>query len=198
MEVPRLGVKSEPQLPAYATATAAQDPSLICNLHHSSRQRQILNPLSKARNRIHNLVVPSQIRFCCTMTGTRNHPFLVGCSILCDEHPHVSEHTSDYFLRLILEVALLSHFQVSCYVLPNCFLELPFKNTSRALHWQPSCSLAVLPPLPLHSVCPLLCFFPSTVNLHMVRTSLSSTGRPYLTIFLLLPHPAQAGDGAEG
>ena len=29
MEVPRLGVESEPQLPAFATATAMQDPSHI-------------------------------------------------------------------------------------------------------------------------------------------------------------------------
>ena len=36
---------------AYAGATATRDPSLVCNLHHSSRQRQILNPLGEARNR---------------------------------------------------------------------------------------------------------------------------------------------------
>ena len=50
MEIPRLGVKLELQLLAYATATATRDPSHICNLHHSSWQRQILNPLSKARD----------------------------------------------------------------------------------------------------------------------------------------------------
>ena len=33
----------------YTTATATQDPRCVCNLHHSSRQCQILNPLSKAR-----------------------------------------------------------------------------------------------------------------------------------------------------
>jgi len=49
MEVPRLRVESELQLPAYTTATATQDSSHICSLHHSSQQRQILNPLSKAR-----------------------------------------------------------------------------------------------------------------------------------------------------
>ena len=36
MEVPRLGVESELQLPAYATATAMPDLSYICDLHHSS------------------------------------------------------------------------------------------------------------------------------------------------------------------
>ena len=35
MEVPRLGVESELQLPAYATATATWDLSHVCNLHHS-------------------------------------------------------------------------------------------------------------------------------------------------------------------
>ena len=50
MEVPRLGIKLELQLLAYATATAMQDPSYICDLYHSSWQRQILSPLSEARD----------------------------------------------------------------------------------------------------------------------------------------------------
>ena len=50
MEVPTLGVKSELQLLAYTMATATQDPSCICNLHHSSGQHQILNPLREARD----------------------------------------------------------------------------------------------------------------------------------------------------
>ena len=36
MEVSRIGVKSELQLPAYTTATAMWDPSRICKLHYSS------------------------------------------------------------------------------------------------------------------------------------------------------------------
>ena len=36
MEVPRLGVKLELQLPTCATATATSDPSCVCDLHHSS------------------------------------------------------------------------------------------------------------------------------------------------------------------
>ena len=47
MEVPGLGVKSELQLPAYTTATAIPDLSHVCDLYHSSLQRQILNPLSR-------------------------------------------------------------------------------------------------------------------------------------------------------
>ena len=56
MEVPRLEVKSELQLLAYSTATAKPDPSQVFDLHHSSWQRRILNPLSKARDRTCNLV----------------------------------------------------------------------------------------------------------------------------------------------
>ena len=51
MEVPRLGAESELQVPAYTTATAMQDLSCICDLHHSSWQRQILNPLCEARDK---------------------------------------------------------------------------------------------------------------------------------------------------
>ena len=36
---------------AYTTATATPDLSHICDLHHSSQQRQILNPLKEARDR---------------------------------------------------------------------------------------------------------------------------------------------------
>ena len=50
MEVPRLGVKSEIWLLAYAIATATQDSSHICDLHHSSQQCWILNTLSQARD----------------------------------------------------------------------------------------------------------------------------------------------------
>ena len=65
MEVPRLGVKSELQLPTYTTATAMPEPSHMCNLHHSSQQHQIPNPLS-------NLMVPSRIYCHCATTRTPN------------------------------------------------------------------------------------------------------------------------------
>ena len=50
------GVKSKPQLLAYATATAMQDQSRVCDLHQGSQQHQILTPLSKARDRTRNLM----------------------------------------------------------------------------------------------------------------------------------------------
>ena len=70
MEVSRLAVQSELQLQAYTTATATWDWIRVCDVHHSSWQHQIINPLSEARNRTCNLMVPSQIRFCCATTGT--------------------------------------------------------------------------------------------------------------------------------
>ena len=42
-------------------ATAMPDPSHVCNPHHSPRQRWIPNPLSKAKDRTLNLMVPSWI-----------------------------------------------------------------------------------------------------------------------------------------
>ena len=50
MEVPRLGIESELQQPAYTTATAMWDLSHIYNLHDSSWQCQIPHPLSEARD----------------------------------------------------------------------------------------------------------------------------------------------------
>ena len=70
MEVPKLRVQLELWLPAYATTTAMPDPSHVCDLHQSSWQRWTLNPLSEARGRTRNLMVPSWICFCCATMGT--------------------------------------------------------------------------------------------------------------------------------
>ena len=70
MEVPRLRVKSELQLPAYTTAIAMQNPSLICDLHHKSQQCQIPNPLCKGRDQTCTLMDTSQICFHCSTMGT--------------------------------------------------------------------------------------------------------------------------------
>ena len=78
-EVPRLGVYSELQLLAYTTATAMQDPSHVCDLHHSSWQHWILNPLREARDWTPNLMVPSRIHFHGATTGT---PLLVFLRVL--------------------------------------------------------------------------------------------------------------------
>ena len=62
MEIPRLGV--------YARATAMPDQGHICDLHHTSWQHWILNPLIEARDQTRDLTVPSQIRFCWATTRT--------------------------------------------------------------------------------------------------------------------------------
>ena len=49
MEVPRLGVELEVELPAYTTPIAMGGSKLVCNLHRSSWQCRIPNTLSKAR-----------------------------------------------------------------------------------------------------------------------------------------------------
>ena len=65
MEVPRLGVESRRQLPTFATATATAaatwDLSHICAPCHSLQQRQIKNPLSKARDGNHILMETSWV-----------------------------------------------------------------------------------------------------------------------------------------
>ena len=61
MEVPRLVAELEPKLPAYATAIATPDPSHTCDLCYSSRQCQILNPLSEVRDRIYIFIHTSRV-----------------------------------------------------------------------------------------------------------------------------------------
>ena len=63
MEVPRLGVESELQLPVYTTATETPDLSCICDLSHSSQQCWIPNPLSEVRDQTHILMDTSGIHF---------------------------------------------------------------------------------------------------------------------------------------
>ena len=63
MEVPRLGVKSELQVPAYTTATAMWDPSHVFNLHQSPQQCRTLNPLSEARDQTLILTETRQVHY---------------------------------------------------------------------------------------------------------------------------------------
>ena len=73
VEVPRLGVKSELQLPA----TAIWDLSHVCDLHHSSRQCWLLNPLSEARDQTSVLMDIGQICYHCATVGTPGHCFVL-------------------------------------------------------------------------------------------------------------------------
>ena len=64
MEVPELGIKLELQLQAYTTAREMWALNHVCDLHHSSWQHQILNPLSEARDQTCILIDTSQVRYC--------------------------------------------------------------------------------------------------------------------------------------
>ena len=78
MGVPRLGVESEQHLLAPATATP--DVSRVCNLHHSSHQCQILNPLSKTRDRTRVLWILVGFITRWTTTGIS---FVLAMSVAC-------------------------------------------------------------------------------------------------------------------
>ena len=62
------------KLEAYATATAIQDLSHICYLHHSWQQCWILNPLSRARDQTCVLMDTSQVCYCWATMGTPPRP----------------------------------------------------------------------------------------------------------------------------
>ena len=77
VEVPRIGVTSELHLLAYTTATAMQDVSHVCNLHHSSWQHQIPESLSKATDPTSILIDTGWIHFHCATRGTPKSKDLV-------------------------------------------------------------------------------------------------------------------------
>ena len=59
------------------TDTAMLDPNHVCNLHHSSQQRQILNPLSEARDQTRVLKDTSQVRSPLSHDGNSWNSFLL-------------------------------------------------------------------------------------------------------------------------
>ena len=83
MEVASLGVDLELHLPATATATAMWDLNHICNLHHSSWQHWIPDPLSKVKDQTHILINTSWIRFCAQKWEIPAYIFFNACSNLC-------------------------------------------------------------------------------------------------------------------
>ena len=70
IEIPRLGVTSEVQLPAYTTSTSTPDLSCTWDLRCSSWQCRILNPLSEARDRTHILMDTSRVCYHWATVGT--------------------------------------------------------------------------------------------------------------------------------
>ena len=115
------GVESELWPLAYTTATATWDPSPICDLHHSSQQRQIPNPLGETRDQTHNLVVPGWICFCGTVMGTPTVVFVCMFSV---------QFASAFIISIPLFLGLLSFLFIGFlfFLTPReeCFCSLIF------------------------------------------------------------------------
>ena len=77
MEVLRLGVESELQLPVYAIAMGTLDLSPFCELSHSSQQHRVFDPLSEVRDRTHILLNNSQVLNPLSYSGSSNGPHFV-------------------------------------------------------------------------------------------------------------------------
>ena len=68
---------------ACATATATADLRCVCDLHHSSLQHWILNPLSGARDQTYIFMDTSQVRYCWSTIGTSSLNFSLSlCHLL--------------------------------------------------------------------------------------------------------------------
>ena len=128
MEVPRLAVESELQLLAYTTATAVPDLSCVCDLHHSSWQHQILNPLGE--NRDWTCILMDTSRVCNLLSHNGNsqnsqqHQILNPLSKARDQ-THILMNTS-------LVLNLLSHNRNSWFLTSN-----KWKNRSLNFPWFP-------------------------------------------------------------
>ena len=128
MEVPKPGVESKLQLPA----TATQDH--VCNLHHSSRQHQILNPMSEARAQTHILMVTSWVRYYGATVGTPRRSIFKG---------KVSN-------SLVSLSQISTHHVLPQPVFPSIPTTLPRHENSSGvlLDWSPNLgnTMAVVPP----------------------------------------------------
>ena len=133
MKVPRLGVKSELQLPDYTTATATWDPSLICNLHHGSQQWQILNLLSEARDITHVLMDTSWVHYHWATMGTPTPIYTPPSSVEGFHFLHTFSvlNDLDWFLRLwpqTLNLLLLFWSYSSNWGTVKCLLQIPQRD----------------------------------------------------------------------
>ena len=105
-----------------------RDPSQVCDLHHSSWQRWILDPLSKARDRTHKLMVPSRIRFCGTvMPDILTFPSMPS-SLGTQKHLEASGRLARWFLGPVPSVSRLGPTCVpdlALGILRQAFFPLP-------------------------------------------------------------------------
>ena len=82
------------------------DPSCVCDLHHSSQQCRILNPLSEARDWTCVFMDASQIRFYWATKGTpKSYPTLIKGFLLGSQewahHPCLASGESHFLLRIV-------------------------------------------------------------------------------------------------
>ena len=126
MEVPRLGVESELQLLAYATATVMWDLNRACDLYHSSQQRRILNPLSEARDRT------------CILVG------------FVTTEPQW-ELLPNHFNQIIYHVCACTHTHTNHFILKNSGTQKTYKNITMNSH----IPFIKIRPLPFRHMCSL-------------------------------------------
>ena len=80
MDVPRPQVELERHLPACPPAIAMQDPSHVCDLHHSSQQHWKLSPLSEVRDQTPILMDTSRVLS--PLSHNRNSlPVILKCAL---------------------------------------------------------------------------------------------------------------------
>ena len=123
MKIPRIGVELELQLLAYTTATATPDLSLIWNLHHSSWQHWILNPLDEAKDRTHILMDTSWVLNLLSHSGNS----MPSSSIFKDYCDYIEP-------TLIIQANLLVLRSVSYNLNSFCYLHYPLP--SNLIHLQ--------------------------------------------------------------
>ena len=96
------------------------DPSLVCYLYHSSQHCRILNPLSEARDRTHNLMVPSRICYPCTTAET---PFTFLIAFFAGQKMF-NFYKIQFTYSFFLTVLLASYPNFSCQI--QCHEAFPF------------------------------------------------------------------------
>ena len=120
-EIPELGVESELQLQAYTTAML--DPSWFWDLHHSSQQCRIPNPLSKAKDQIEPsfswILVGLFLLF---HNGNTEYNFYLHSTSIYIKNIHTIE------CKFLYVRFLNIHFLVFS---PNCYFEI-----KKLLHWK--------------------------------------------------------------
>ena len=97
-EVPRLGVELKLHLPAYTTATAVQDLSHVCDLHHSSQQHRILNSLREARDQTPVLMDTGWVCLPLSHDGNSRWLFFEALTA-CGGDPCAKGHSSRYGIQ---------------------------------------------------------------------------------------------------